>query len=76
MTPDPSQWHLSAHYDHVDDITASDLAWEWLRRNDDYDHDFEALSGADADADRQVLTEKIRDQWGLRFPGRSPQGPT
>lgn len=74
MTPDASQWRLPARYDHVDDLTASDLAWEWLRRNDDYDQDFEALGGTDVD--RQALTEKIRQQWGLRFPGRSTEGST
>jgi len=61
---------MSAHYDHVDDLTASDLAWEWLRRNDDYDHDYETLGSADAH--RQALIEKIRRQWGVRFPDRSP----
>ena len=70
MTPDASQWRISTHYDHLDDLTASDLAWEWLRRNDDYDHDFEALGRTDVDP--QLLTGKIRDQWGLRFPCRSP----
>lgn len=74
MTPDASQWRLSAHYDHVDDLTASDLAWEWLRRNDDYDHDFEALDGANVSP--QALTEKIRQHWGLRFPGRPTERAT
>jgi hypothetical protein len=37
MTPDASLWRSPAHYDHIDDLTASDLAWEWLRRNDAYD---------------------------------------
>ncbi len=74
MTPDASQWRFPARYDHIDDLTASDIAWEWLRRNDDYDHDLEALGGADVD--RQALTEKIRQQWGLRFPGRSAEGST
>ena len=43
MTPDASTWRSSAEYDHLDALTASDLAWEWLRRNDAYDTDFEAL---------------------------------
>jgi hypothetical protein len=60
MTPDATQWRISTNYDHLDDLTASDLAWEWLRRNDDYDHDFEALGRTDVDP--QLLTEKIRDQ--------------
>jgi len=68
MTPDSSLWRLSVRYEHIDDLTASDLAWEWLRRNDDYDHDFEALGRVDVDP--KELSQKIRDQWGLRFPGR------
>lgn len=69
MTPDASIWR-SSEYDHLDTLTASDLAWEWLRRNDAYDADFEASASA-----RQIpepLTDLIRQRWGLRFPGRSP----
>lgn len=69
MTPDASAWRSSADYDHVDALTASDLAWEWLRRNDAYDEDFGML--ADAGVDQQPLTDRIRQRWGLRFPGRS-----
>ena len=71
MTPDASTWRSSAQYDHLDELTAFDLAWEWLRRNDDYDADFEA-SIADQ-GDPQPLTERIRQRWGLRF--RSPATP-
>ncbi|MCF3947361.1 transcriptional regulator domain-containing protein [Acidiphilium iwatense] len=67
MTPDATRWRSSARYDHVEGLTASDLAWEWLRRNDAYDEDFEALKQAEADP--QSLTDKIRQRWGLRFPG-------
>lgn len=69
MTPDASIWR-SSEYDHLDELTASDLAWEWLRRNDAYDADFEASTSA-----REIpepLTEQIRQRWGLRFPSRPP----
>ena len=66
MTPDASQWRLPARYDHVDDLTASDLAWEWLRRNETYDHDFDAYSRNKENP--QSLTDRIRQRWGLRFP--------
>lgn len=42
MTPDASTWRSKAEYEHLDALTASDLAWEWLRRNEAYDADFEA----------------------------------
>lgn len=69
MTPDTSHWRLPTRYAHLDDLNASDLAWEWLRRNDEYNQDFEAYDSALVG--RQELTDKIRQQWGLRFPGRS-----
>ena len=69
MMPDASHWRMSACYDHVEKLTASGLAWEWLRRNETYNQDFEALSAKDAD--RVMLTEKIRQRWRLRFRGRS-----
>lgn len=69
MMPDASAWRSSARYDHVEKLTASGLAWEWLRRNEAYDHDFEAYAAPGAD--RSAFTEKIRQRWRLRFPGRS-----
>ena len=69
MTPDASGWRSSAAYEHVDDMSASDLALEWLRRNDAYDADFEA--SASGQGDPEPLTERIRQRWGLRFPRRS-----
>lgn len=67
MTPDASTWRSLAEYDHLDALTASDLAWEWLRRNEAYDADFEALAAADVPKD---LTAQIQQRWGLRFPRR------
>ncbi|MGE0294228.1 MAG: DUF6499 domain-containing protein [Hyphomonadaceae bacterium] len=68
MTPDASGWRSSKGYDHVEQLTASDLAWEWLRRNESYDHDFRGF--AQTKGDPRPLTDKIRQRWGLRFPGR------
>jgi hypothetical protein len=73
MTPDASTWRSSAEYDHLDALTASDLAWEWLRRNEAYDADFATMTAADAPS---ALTEKIQQRWGLRFPRRPPHATT
>ena len=70
MTPDASNWRSSAEYDRLDVLMASDLAWECLRRNEAYGADFEA--SASGRGDPESLTEHIRQRWGLRFPGRSP----
>ena len=74
MIPDASTWRSSADYERLDELTASDLAWEWLRRNEAYDADFEA--SASARGDPEPLTERIRQRWGLRFPCRSPDRPS
>lgn len=68
MTPSAAGWRSSAAYEPIDEMSASDLAWEWLRRNDAYDEDFQELS--EAKTDTKALTDKIRRRWGLRFPHR------
>ncbi|MER9291522.1 DUF6499 domain-containing protein [Mesorhizobium sp. M0510] len=40
MRPDTSLWRSSSTYDYLDDLVAADLAWEWLRRNPDYQRDY------------------------------------
>lgn len=69
MTPDAAGWRSSDGYARVSDMSASDLAWEWLRRNEAYDQDFQALRRPTGD--RQTLIDEIRRRWGLRFPHRS-----
>ncbi|UCI05222.1 transcriptional regulator domain-containing protein [Mesorhizobium sp. B1-1-8] len=67
MRPDASGWRSPNGYDHVEDMAATDLAWEWLRRNDSYDKDFEELK--EMKGDTRPLTDAIRQRWRLRFPG-------
>lgn len=66
MPSDPTGWRSSAGYDYVRDLTASDLAWEWLRRNKDYAQDFATLAKAGADTERAAA---LLEPWGLRFRG-------
>ncbi|KAB2676078.1 transcriptional regulator domain-containing protein [Brucella tritici] len=68
MTPDASMWRSSVEYDHLDVLTPSDLAWEWLRRSDAYDADFEA--SVDEHGTATSMTAQIQQRWGLRFPCR------
>ncbi|WP_455406519.1 transcriptional regulator domain-containing protein [Rhodopseudomonas parapalustris] len=74
MTPDASGWRSAARYAHVADMTASDIAWEWLRRNESYDRDFQALNNSKVDP--RPLTDNIRQRWGLRFPGEPVGAPS
>ena len=66
MAPDPSQWRASTSYDYFDDLGISDLAWECLRRNVDYQRDYaKALKEMD---DPEQATASFRLRWGLQFP--------
>ena len=71
MTPSSAGWRSSAAYEPIDEMSPSDLAWEWLRRNDAYDEDYQELRAGKTDV--RTLTDKIRRRWGLRFP-RRPAG--
>ncbi|MGJ8530805.1 MAG: transcriptional regulator domain-containing protein [Alphaproteobacteria bacterium] len=72
MSLDPSHWRSASEYEYSESLTAPDLAWEWLRRNADYQRDY-----ADAKRnkkDPQDLTRLVRQSWGLRFPDQSAAG--
>lgn len=74
MPSERSGWRSSAEYDYIEDLSASDLAWEWLRRNKRYAKDCATLSKAAPDD--ASLKKALLDKWGLRFRGRSePPGP-
>jgi hypothetical protein len=65
--PKYSNWRSDAAYDYVDDLYSPELAWEYLRRNPDYQREYRKalrLSGEEAFAER----------WGLRFRDRPGEG--
>lgn len=72
MSLDPSQWRSASEYEYAESLTAPDLAWEWLRRNARYQHDY--ASAKRKKEDPQDLTRIVRQSWGLRFPDRSAAG--
>ena len=60
-------WRSAPAYDYFDDLGPDQVAFEFLRRNEDYATDFAKLSVSPKGADPpRTLT-----QWGLRFRGRS-----
>ncbi|MCR4268401.1 transcriptional regulator domain-containing protein [Nitratireductor sp. ZSWI3] len=69
MSPDTTRWRSSSTYEYVDHLTAPDVGWEWLRRNDDYQHDFERLHRAQRQS--PDLIERASAKWGLRFRCRA-----
>jgi hypothetical protein len=70
MSANTSRWRLAANYDYIDDLDASELAWECLRRNRDYQSDFAAIEQGSEEAGR--LTEMARQRWRLHSP-RQPK---
>lgn len=62
-------WRAPAAYKHTKNLPAAGFAWEYLRRNDEYRHDFNAIAlNGRANARR---LEAFAQRWGLRFPQRS-----
>ena len=65
--PKHSDWRSAAAYDYVNDLDPAELAWEFLRRNPDYQREY-----------RKVLRlggeEALAEQWGLRFRDRPGEG--
>ena len=73
MAQERSKWRSSADYDYLDTLAAPDLAWEWLRRNSEYERDYSAIERQDRQS--QAPAVRIRQRWGLRFPDSAgPQG--
>jgi hypothetical protein len=68
MPPVPD-WRSAAAYAYLNNLDPAELAWEFLRRNPDYQRDYrEATGEAAVQAD---FLEPWVVRWGLRFPDRS-----
>ncbi|WP_333836088.1 transcriptional regulator domain-containing protein [Novosphingobium sp.] len=64
-------WRSQAAYDYVDDLTPSELAWEFLRRNPDYRQSYYQLLSSGRLTEETA--QEFAQQWGLRFRGRPSQ---
>lgn len=61
-------WRTDSAYDYTEHLSPSDLAWEFLRRNEDYRREYSATqAGALTGAQHE---QSISDLWGLSFRGR------
>jgi len=63
--PQEGGWRSRAAYDYIDDLSPSDLAWEFLRRNDSYRKDYASLS-RDGQIDGREAAA-LAERWGLAF---------
>jgi hypothetical protein len=67
--PPVLDWRSAAAYAYLDNLSPAELAWEFLRRNPDYQRDYRAAL-RDA-ASQAEFPEPLILRWGLRFRGRS-----
>ena len=66
--PEDESWRSDSAYDYVDQLTVSELAWEFLRRNPDYRTAFQKLVSSGRLTDETAKT--FAREWGLCFRGR------
>lgn len=57
-------WRSDKAYANFEKADAADIAWEWLRRDDEYRADYEALT---SDQRSGELPGMFRQKWGLSF---------
>ncbi|MFN4205344.1 MAG: transcriptional regulator domain-containing protein [Agrobacterium albertimagni] len=62
-------WRSPAAYQFAKSIPAAGFAWEYLRRNDGYRREFQAIT-ASSEPESERL-EAFVQRWGLRFSNRS-----
>ena len=66
--PPALDWRSPAAYAYLDDLKPAELAWEFLRRNSDYQRDYRAA--ASHAAGQVEFSEQVILRWGLPFPDR------
>jgi len=57
-------WRSEEAYANFNNAESMDIAWEWLRRDANYQSDYQSLENAQRLSD---TTETFRQQWGLSF---------
>lgn len=58
-----TNWRDPTNYRYLDRLNPSELAWEFLRRNPEYEKE---VSASDPTDDRSATA--LTAHWGLRFP--------
>ena len=59
-------WRSEQDYANVGMAEGPDIAWEWLRRDREYEQDFRKLT---ADVQSDGAFHSFRKKWGLSFRG-------
>jgi hypothetical protein len=66
--PSASNWRSCATYEYLNELDPAEFAWEYLRRNPEYQRDFRRVRREPAPDGE---TEASARPWGLRFRDRS-----
>ena len=61
-------WRSEQDYANFEKAETADIAWEWLRRDSEYQREFRNLTSA---AQSNRTPHQFRQKWGLSFRGRS-----
>lgn len=61
-----TSWRDASNYQYLHDLNPSELAWEFLRRNPEYEKEVAAIDPTDERA-----ATALTAHWGLRFPDSS-----
>ncbi|WP_430641766.1 transcriptional regulator domain-containing protein [Bradyrhizobium cajani] len=59
-----TDWRSEEAYSGLKSAEAADLAWEWLRRDRDYQEDYRRLSRRERSS---AAAGQFRRKWGLSF---------
>ncbi|WP_442869775.1 transcriptional regulator domain-containing protein [Bradyrhizobium sp. CCBAU 11361] len=59
-----ADWKSKKAYPDAKKTEAEDIAWEWLRRNCEYQRDYMALAASKRSS---AMAHQFRRQWGLSF---------
>ncbi|WP_442868799.1 transcriptional regulator domain-containing protein [Bradyrhizobium sp. CCBAU 21362] len=59
-----TDWRSEEAYSDLKKVEAADVAWEWLRRDPDYQEDYRRLSRRQRSS---ATTGRLRRKWGLSF---------
>jgi Family of unknown function (DUF6499) len=67
--PTIREWRSASAYTYLNELNPAELAWEFLRRNPDYQRDYRtAVEETTSEAEP---AERLALRWGLRFSDRS-----
>lgn len=59
-------WRSEQDYANFGAAETADIAWEWLRRDSEYQQEFRNLTAAERSSG---TTHQFRNKWGLSFRG-------